>query len=504
MLSLSIFWGTFALAQSQVNSRIMEKPKALTISLTGFKVDEKMLKLSYEIKNNLEDDVWILAGIGISNVDALVMIDRDNQTLVIEQKLDVPTHAFTEMFSGRYIRLRAGRIQAESVSLTLPVHPNHWLDTRRQSQNIEYATQLVVKIGYYIGNLPGMIYDILEKTEKQNNGENIDDSSQLIEAYSGGQLFFNEENEDLMFRSDEIIIPYTHQALPAEEILRLNIDGTQIPYEGKQDRSERHPPDLSLCTRIEIKFQPSILEFFFPYGGQRDLISSTELEYLRAMQPIVLEGSQDLKAFAHNVSEGIHATGVVRQKSIAHIACTHDDKHLISFRIYNNESIVMKSGDRFIYPNGFPSLRMLSPQVQSIYLRVCCANNMRNLWHRLRLYHKAARKNIMLYPEAIEWCDTMLRVFLNTGMSYDSIIKSHICTSAYESKSHYAMNSNCKYNSPPDMVLLFETKADWNQHGGPELFTFDNHDPKGGCVLLNDGTVKFIRTKEELMQLRWK
>jgi predicted enzyme involved in methoxymalonyl-ACP biosynthesis len=30
------------------------------------------------------------------------------------------------------------------------------------------------------------------------------------------------------------------------------------------------------------------------------------------------------------------------------------------------------------------------------------------------------------------------------------------------------------------------------------------HDPKGGCALLNDGTVKFIRTKEELQQLRWK
>ena len=53
------------------------------------------------------------------------------------------------------------------------------------------------------------------------------------------------------------------------------------------------------------------------------------------------------------------------------------------------------------------------------------------------------------------------------------------------------------------MVLLFETKAGWNQHGGPELFTFDNHDPHGGLVVLNDGTVKFIRTEEELKQLRW-
>jgi hypothetical protein len=53
-------------------------------------------------------------------------------------------------------------------------------------------------------------------------------------------------------------------------------------------------------------------------------------------------------------------------------------------------------------------------------------------------------------------------------------------------------------------VLLFETKAGWNQYGGSELFTFDNHEPRGGCVLLNDGTVKFIRTTEELRQLRWK
>jgi len=54
------------------------------------------------------------------------------------------------------------------------------------------------------------------------------------------------------------------------------------------------------------------------------------------------------------------------------------------------------------------------------------------------------------------------------------------------------------------MVLLFETKAGWNQHGGPELFAFDNHDPKGGCVLLTDGTVQFIRTEEELHALRWR
>jgi len=94
-------------------------------------------------------------------------------------------------------------------------------------------------------------------------------------------------------------------------------------------------------------------------------------------------------------------------------------------------------------------------------------------------------------------------------MSSDDIIAPCICPSVKEAKKHlancyYAMNPNCKFDSAPDMVLLFETRAGWNQHSGPELFTFDNHNPKGGCVLLNDGAVKFIRTKEELRQLRWK
>jgi hypothetical protein len=70
--------------------------------------------------------------------------------------------------------------------------------------------------------------------------------------------------------------------------------------------------------------------------------------------------------------------------------------------------------------------------------------------------------------------------------------------------SDYAMNSNCRDDSPPDVVFLFESKPGWNQHGGPELFTFDNHDPKGGLVLFNNGTIKFIRTEERLKRLRWK
>jgi hypothetical protein len=163
---------------------------------------------------------------------------------------------------------------------------------------------------------------------------------------------------------------------------------------------------------------------------------------------------------------------------------------------------------------GFPSLKKLTPQIQAIDLRTRCAANLKNQWYRLRFHNllEALRqndpsiRNKTLYPTPSGWCDDILRPYPVFGFVASGNLnpKPHICPSAGKGKNHYAMNPNCKPDSPADMVLLFETKAGWNQHGGPELFTFDNHEPKGGCVLLNDGTVKFIRTKEELRELRWK
>jgi prepilin-type processing-associated H-X9-DG protein len=65
------------------------------------------------------------------------------------------------------------------------------------------------------------------------------------------------------------------------------------------------------------------------------------------------------------------------------------------------------------------------------------------------------------------------------------------------------MNPDCEPNSPADLVLLFETKGGWNQYGGPELLTLDNHKGEGANVLFNDGHVKFIKP-DEVGKLKWK
>ena len=153
----------------------------------------------------------------------------------------------------------------------------------------------------------------------------------------------------------------------------------------------------------------------------------------------------------------------------------------------------------FAFIGGLQSLNILTPQIQPFDLRMKCADKLRALKIRLDSLYRSKKK----YP-ASKWCEATVRGAVAQGFGKPYIMEHFKCPSADDGKCHYAMNINCKPNSPPDTVLLFETKAGWNQHGGPELFTFDNHDPKGGCVLLNNGTVKFIRTTEELHQLRWK
>jgi prepilin-type processing-associated H-X9-DG protein len=68
------------------------------------------------------------------------------------------------------------------------------------------------------------------------------------------------------------------------------------------------------------------------------------------------------------------------------------------------------------------------------------------------------------------------------------------------------MNKNLenvdRKSAPPDMVLVFESSPGWNQYGGPELLTTDNHKGDGCYVLFVDGHIEFIE-KQNLDELKW-
>ncbi len=125
--------------------------------------------------------------------------------------------------------------------------------------------------------------------------------------------------------------------------------------------------------------------------------------------------------------------------------------------------------------------------------KAVCKSNLFQIALAFQIYSSEATGQ---YPSRSKWCDLLMK---QTELDE----KTFICPGPKQDRCHYAMNPNCEPNSPGDMVLLFETKAGWNQHGGPELLTTENHRGKGSNILFNNGTVKFIN-KNQINTLKWK
>jgi hypothetical protein len=122
-----------------------------------------------------------------------------------------------------------------------------------------------------------------------------------------------------------------------------------------------------------------------------------------------------------------------------------------------------------------------------------CAANLRALGRCMLIY--TSGDNPMPRDK---WCDLLIE-FGKDKIAIDKLLK---CPASKNGRCHYALNVSSP-RSHPRKVLLFETKAGWNQVGGPELLTTDNHNDKGCNVLFNDNTVEFVKT-EELANLKWK
>ncbi|MHC4462889.1 MAG: hypothetical protein ACYS30_15890 [Planctomycetota bacterium] len=88
-----------------------------------------------------------------------------------------------------------------------------------------------------------------------------------------------------------------------------------------------------------------------------------------------------------------------------------------------------------------------------------CQSNMRTIYQDLLVYAHDYEKE---YPTANKWCDLLLEHPTHSFV----VVESFRCPTNKKDRCNYAINPNCKFNSPKDMVLLFETKSGWNQFGG--------------------------------------
>jgi len=521
-LSLCVLPTIQTQAKPDDSAAASQKAGVPTITVTKLDISDKILNLNFEIENNSDSEIWICEELEFYTPEkSEICLLEDNQLLVIRRQLDLsePTGiAWARRPLGKYVRLSPGKKRYESLSANVPIDAFCIFEPGRNTQiprELFYVSHVSIEIGYYVGNLPEMIFNMLLETEKTHN--NDESTPQMLKIF-GGAITFNYFREQVRNRDEEVWIPYTRQQLKGEKVLRASIDGLRIPCKRALASDDKIGKTFfEASTRLQIGYKPSAFDYFFPFASDQSLLSREEIEHLQSEQTFVVEDPNIIKAFADKIARGHPFHGAVRHNKIAQFDCYRNNEHLKSFAMYGNTILETEQKKRLSYEKGFLNIEMLTPEMQKLEYRVQCAINLRNLYYRLRFYnlilvkHKKESpvKGEVIYPTSTNWLDGLtslsrlgvsdIGVFLSSELK-----KPHVCPSVGEGRSTYAMNPNCRTDSPADMVLLFETKAGWNQHGGPGLFTFDNHDPKGGCVLFNDGTVKFIRTQEELQQLRWK
>lgn len=290
-------------------------------------------------------------------------------------------------------------------------------------------------------------------------------------------------------------------------IIGLCVVGALLGLAAYVERSgprEPAPPDLTGCTRIEFRFLPSALTYCFPTGGSETILNPDELQYLTSLETLVMEDQEVIKALARHFSRGRYRRGSYGQyfgvADAICMTCYRGGKPAVSFED-RGRLLGTEGGRWFEYDQPHGLLGQLAPQVEALRLRSSCAYTLRGLDVNLK---SLARGN-PAYPPPAQWCDVVAaRHRPRSHGPYEDVMGGFRCPLAIGERCPYAMNPDCRPDSPADTVLLFDTKPDWNQQGGAELFSFDNHSPRGGLVLLNDGTVRFIRTEEQLKQLRWK
>ena len=517
-LSAAVIYG------SESGGPIHNEEIGVTITLTELKVAEKTIEIRYKIMNSSDHDIWLCDEINVQSGFEHYLGD-DRETLRVRRQLGVPFRGVNrEQPFGQYVRLRPHECRTESVLLRLPVHSGAIFNVGALDRVIGGSLtvkRLTLEIGFYNGNLPETVLDLTKGLRELVPGVHRAYPSNAAEWFGGLRAFF-ERNEPLRDREERVVIPWTNQAFEGEQVVQMVVDGLSVPWVGGPATvAPSHDgglpvggpvlaPRFERCTRAEIRYAPSMLEYFFPYPSQQALLSSSEKKYLQSQKTIVVEDEASLTAFMDEVEKGFQCE-IVTEDRTADVVCYCDDERLASLTVYDNRRIETEDKHWFRYLDGLQSMRHLAKQIQPYELRLQCADNFRNLWYRLRFYRNmmntgstdSSAAGKAPYPDAAEWSAVTESAFHYSNPDYSNLAV-YRCPDAGEGKCHYAMNPRCRVDSPGDTVLLFETKAGWNQHGGPELFALDNHDPKGGCVLLNDGTVKFIRTQEELQQLRWK
>jgi len=127
--------------------------------------------------------------------------------------------------------------------------------------------------------------------------------------------------------------------------------------------------------------------------------------------------------------------------------------------------------------------------------RLICGTHMAGLGRAMMIYVN----DFDSYPIPEKWCNLLME-------NGEVPIEIFHCKGAKEGQCNYALNkylTELGEVTDPDIVVFFETTPGWNQVGGPEILTTQNHKGQGCNVVFLDGHTEFIKA-EDISKLKWK
>lgn len=244
------------------------------------------------------------------------------------------------------------------------------------------------------------------------------------------------------------------------------------------------------------------LKIFNCYYGKGVLVKLVVDEYSSNDKQIISEISNLISdtRFLPFLSRGVFATQNCVSIEICKNGRTISEFAIFSDAISLHHNLILQGISK--HKNSLQDKILITfPQTREQTLQKICAGNLVSLYIVAGWYSESKNGK---YPEASVWCDELFEYHKKWQMEHgidEPVEEDFICSAGPEGRCHYSINPYCKPNSPNDVVFIFESKPGWNQYGGPKLISFENHGGKAN-VILNDGTVRFIKP-EEVDELNW-
>ncbi len=160
------------------------------------------------------------------------------------------------------------------------------------------------------------------------------------------------------------------------------------------------PPDLSGCTRLEVRpYGGAMLRFFW---GTESLFNAEETEYIRSCDTWVVEDPDLIKVFAQAISRGQYCgQGSESLSPGPEIICYRNGTRIASLTDVSSTTMTTDKGEEFRYPPRLLDMSIPIPAgIERLKPRARCASRLMGVCSCT-----IERGRIVSYADPDRWCD---------------------------------------------------------------------------------------------------